>query len=374
MKILICEGSFSAGGAERVVCNLSNYLSANHTVKVVSLMNTPMAYDFNSCVDCQCIDKKSYKKNKSRFLNILNKITKNIGRLIKVNRIIKSFQPDIILSFLPEPSFIVLLLKKRNKIPTIISVRNDPKKEYESRIYYKLMKKLYPRADGVVFQTEDAKEYFNEIINCDTEIIPNPINPEFIIEPFQGIRKEIIVSVGRLQEQKNQKLLIEAFSKLPKKYDNYKLIIYGEGDLREELKNYIQLLNLSDRVFLPGVTKNIKEKLYDASLFVLSSAYEGMPNALMEAMTMGLPVISTNCPCGGPKFLIDNDNNGILVELNDTKALRDAMIRVLSDKKFANKLSRNASKIKDNLSPDKINLRWYNYIVKIYDSQKRERC
>lgn len=364
MKILICESNFSAGGAERVVCNLANYLSRNYEIKVLSLTKTNMAYKMDAKIECECIDKKDYKKTNNILLDVYNKINKNVIRIFKLNKQIKKYNPDIILSFLPEPSFFTLLLKKK-KIPVVISVRNDPKVEYKNRIYNFLMRKLYPKADGIVFQTEEAKNYFEGIVKCPTCVIPNPINPNFIEEPFTGKRKKQIVSVGRLTEQKNQKILIDAFYQLPMEYDDYKLIIYGEGDLRETLEEKIKKYKMEDRIFLPGVVKNVKEKIYDSSLFVMTSNYEGMPNALMEAMALGLPVISTDCPCGGPSFLIENNINGILINLNNIDELKLAMIKILSDQSYSKIISQNASKISEKLDPEKINNYWKNFIESV---------
>lgn len=364
MRIFICESHFSAGGAERVVANLANFLSKNHTVKVVSLTKSEMAYKIEKTIMTTCIDKKVYRTDVGKVKKVINKITKNSYRLYRLKKEIRDFDPDLILAFLPEPSFLTLFLKKKN-IPVVISVRNDPKIEYKSKGYHALMKWLYPRVDGIVFQTEEAKSYFKNIITCSTNVIPNPINPEFIRQPFNGIRTKNIVAVGRLSKQKNHKILIEAFSKLSKKFKDYNLIIYGEGELREELISLIKKKKLTDKVFLPGVQKDIKDKIYDASLFVMPSLYEGMPNALMEAMALGLPVISTDCPCGGPAFLIENGENGLLVKVNDISGLTKAMEKVLSDPKFSRKLSLGATKIAQTLSPDKINKEWESFLLQI---------
>ena len=260
-----------------------------------------------------------------------------------------------------------MILKSKFKIPIIISIRNDPKEEYKSNLYNRLMKKYYPQADAIVYQTEEAKNFFRNIIgnNVIQEIIPNPINEEFIERPYKGIRKKIIVTVGRLQEQKNHKLLIDAFEKVSNQIPDYKLVIYGDGNKKQELETYIKSKNLLDKVMLAGNTKEVKKHIYDASLFILSSDYEGMPNALMEAMALGLPVISTDCPCGGPKFLIDNGKNGILVKVKDVEAMSKAILKVLENKNYADYLSMNASKIAETLNPTKINNEWKKIIEKI---------
>ena len=298
-------------------------------------------------------------------------LKKNIKRLKKMNLLVKKIKPDIIISFLPEPSYRILFLKIFNpNIKVIVSVRNDPKVEYSSIKNRMIMKLLYPLADGFVFQTQEAKEYFSKKIQDKSVIIPNPINEEFICEPYTGKREKIIVTVGRLEKQKNHKMLIEAFSKLPEELNEYKLIIYGEGSLRPELEKQIKELNLLDRVFLPGQVDDIKNKIYKASLFVLSSNYEGMPNALMEAMALGIPCISTDCPCGGPRFLIKNGYNGYLVHINDIQDLHKTIQNVLH--KEQTEISKRANKIIVNLNPNKINKDWHEYVNKIIKGETNE--
>lgn len=364
LKILICISQLSAGGAERVVCNLANYLSLKNDVKVISLTQSDIAYSFSEKVDIEFIDQKKYLQKEGKIMKLYHKLSKNVMRIFRLKKQINLYNPTVILSFLPEPSFFTLFLK-RKKTPVIISVRNDPKVEYKNKIYYFLMKWLYPKSDGIVFQTEEASNYFKSFIKCKTTIIPNPINPSFISLPYNGVRKKNIVSVGRLSSQKNHKLLLRAFSNLPKKFSDYKLIIFGEGALRKDLLSEIEKLGLNNKVFLPGVKKNIKNEVYDASLFVLSSDYEGMPNALMEAMALGLPVISTNCPCGGPAFLIKNNINGVLIDVNNANQLTKAMAKILSDSAFSKKISYNASKISKTLNPSIINKKWENFIKSV---------
>lgn len=351
MKILFAIDTLGKGGAERVISNLANEFVNTDEVAIMTLRNVPIAYKL---------------KEEIKIINTENKDSNKIIREIKninnIKRKINEFSPDIIVTFLPAMTYRLMLANRKCRRKVIISVRNDPKMEYSNIIKKILMKILYSKANGFVFQTEEAKKFFSKKIQNKAIIIPNPINEDFIISPYDGIRKKEIVSVGRLEKQKNQELLINAFSKIDKKYDDYKLIIYGEGNLREELEKIIKKRKIQDRVTLPGKVDDIKNKIYESSLFVLSSDYEGMPNALMEAMALGLPVVSTDCPCGGPRFLINNEENGILVPVKDDDKLKIAIERVLGDEKFSKKIANNANKISDDLHPRKILERWKKYI------------
>lgn len=376
MNIIFVVNSMGKGGAERVITNLSTYLSKKHNVSIISIYNVQVEYRLDKKVNFYTLDENIYniydeqnEKNEQKS-TIIKKIKRFFQRIKKINQYKKDLNADIILTFMQKPSFLVLLSNILNKVPTIVSVRNDPKIEFKTKKDKTLMKLLYPKADGYVFQTKDAEEYFNDKIKGKSEIIPNPINPYFIEKSFEGERDKKIVSVGRLEYQKNQEMLIKAFSMLPKKYKDYKLIIYGEGRLRKQLEDLVKKLNIQERVLLPGNIEDVKEKIYRATMFVLSSRYEGMPNALMEAMALGLPVISTDCPCGGPRFLIQNNENGILVENENIKELENAMEKLLENQDFASKLGENANKIADTLNPEKINNLWEKYIKKVYSKSR----
>ena len=355
MKILFCLGSFTHGGAERVISNLVDSFSKEHDISIILTKKSEISYPLPS-LNLNYLDEDK---------KITNFIFKNIYRLKKLNKLIKEIQPDIIITFLPEPSYRVLFLKPFNKIPIIVSVRNDPKIEYHSKLNHLVMKILYRRADGFVFQTEEARKYFSKSIRDKSTIILNPLSKDFIIDEYLGEREKKIVNVGRLVPQKNHKLLIKAFSKLPKKFNEYKLLIYGVGPLHDELFEYIKSLDLENKVILMGEVSNIQEEIRNASLFVLSSDYEGLPNSLIEAMALGLPVISTNCPCGGPDILIKNQENGILVSTNDAKELSDNIKKILENSHLAAKLGKEARNIIVQTHPDKINKQWLDYIEKI---------
>lgn len=357
MNIMFCLGSMTKGGAERVIANLSNEFCQKDDICIVVTPPDEPMYELDKRIKFITLDRYEDKKS-----NILIRTTK---RIIRLRKIIKDINPDIIVSLLPEPTYRVMIAKMFLNKKTIISVRNDPNIEYNTFLKRLLVKLLYTKANGFIFQTTDAQKYFSEKIQKKSIVIPNPINEGFICEPYNGVREKIIVTVGRLVEQKNHKLLIDAFYEVQKKHREYILKIYGEGPLKKDLQEQINKLNLNEKIFLMGETNNIKEEIYKAYMFVLSSDYEGMPNALMEAMALGLPCVSTDCPSGGPKYLISDKENGLLFEVGNKEELIDSINLLIENKKLVSDIGCNANKIGINLNCKKINEQWIKYIQNV---------
>lgn len=366
MKILFNCLDLEKGGAQRVISVLANHFSTNNEVSILMLRQKNIRYEINKNISLFAVTKI---KKMTKLHTLLAKIS--IIKLIKMQLQIKKINPDIIISFLPEPSLKLMFLKKfngqLNKIPTIVSVRNDPSTEYKNKIINIVMRHLYQKAEKIVLQTDEAFLYFAKFFKKDKlAVIPNPVDYKFLIsKPYNGRRLEQIVNVGRLVTQKNQKLLIEAFLQVLTKYPHLKLLIYGSGPLERELKSYVKHLNLENKVFFKGEVDDIKTAILKAKMFVLSSDYEGMPNALMEAMALGIPCVSTNCPCGGPKYLIKNEENGLLVPIKDSNKLAIAMLKLLDDENLNNKISRNAFLTSKQYKPSKICSLWEKEIFKI---------
>lgn len=356
LNIVIFTMTLDKGGAERVISNLCNqYLAEKHKVTIITCIRALSQYPLNKKIQHLCID--TYPEEKQQ-----NKIIRFRRRRKKLKQVLDALSIDIMINILPEPSFLALSLKKKYSFPMIVSVRSDPAKEYGFLPYYLMMRRLYPMADGLIMQTEGAKNYFPQTIQKKSVIIPNPINVGAVRNPFEGERKKEIVAVGRLIKEKNYPLLIRAYQKVVKQFPEYKLIIYGDGELREKLENLIKNLGLKGKVILAGQKNDIFDRIYKSSLFVMTSNHEGMPNALMEAMALGLPVISTDCPCGGPAFLIKNKKNGLLIKTNHEEMLEKAMIKMLSDNVFADQLGRQANRIAEVLDSEKIYQKWGDYI------------
>jgi len=359
MRILFCLGGLNKGGAERVATNLCNYfIENNNEVEILITRLDDVAYEVNPKIKI-----KSLQETKKQ-----NIVKHNINIIKNMKKEVLSYKPDLIISFLKEPTGRILLLKKTckeiRKIPLIISVRADPNIVYKSLFNKTVVKLLYNKSDGYVFQTEEAKKFFNKKIQKKSIIIPNPVDEKFLIEPSKK-RNNNIVTLGRLTQQKNHKLLIDAFESLHKDYPKYRLIIYGEGPLESALKEYIETKNLSNNIQLAGVIDDVINNIYESKMFVLSSNYEGMPNSLMEAMSMGIPCISTKCDGGGAEFLIENGKNGLLVEKNDIEQMYNAMKKIVEDDELSKKISHDAHNRMKKISPKIINKQWIDYMKKI---------
>ena len=352
-KIMFYCYSLAAGGAERVISTLANKMVSDYSVEIDMLVNEEIAYTLDAKI------KLWYPLKIENQSNLKNKIINSL-KIIKYSNKIK---PQYIISFCPTMCFVACFSKifnyKLRKTKLIISERNNPSSEYKSFIMKKLANFLYSKADVIVFQTNDAMKFFNQKVQSKGVIIYNPINENFI----KNSKKSYdlvgsIVSVGRLENQKNHQLLINSFSNIVKKYPNYILKIYGVGSLRDDLEKFCKEKGIANNVFFLGKSKFLYKELINNDIFVLSSDYEGMPNALMEAMALGLPCISTDCPCGGPKEIIKNMKNGILIEVGNSEALTESMELLIKNDEIRKSIGNEGKKIANKCNSDAIIKEW----------------
>lgn len=219
----------------------------------------------------------------------------------------------------------------------------------------------YRIADGYVFQTPEATRMYNRRATRIGTVIANPIIDQLPDPQFDNLRKEI-VNTGRLCNQKDQATLIRAFNIFHKQHPDYKLIIYGSGEYKEKLLALIEELGLTDCAQIISGKTDISQRINGASIFVLSSKAEGMPNALIEAMSMGVLSISTDCPAYGSRMLVENNVNAVLVPIGDVKKMAEEMSRLISDKPLADRIRHNAVAIRERLEPEKTAKAWGDYI------------
>lgn len=356
MRITIFISALSGGGAERVACNLANYLaSQKHDVDILTMGEAiPAEPLLNEIREIPLIKDKERGSSAVDFLK----------RILRLRSYMKKENTDVYVVFLPRLTMLMSSFSNLTKAPIIMSERADPK-VYSEKVK-KALGKASAKVDGAVFQTIDAQEWYKPHLKGTAhKVIPNAINPSFIREPYEGEREKVIVGAGRLNEQKNFPLLISAFARIADKFPEYKLVIYGKGSLLESLKDLAKEKGVENRVEFPGFVSNMPETLERASMFVLSSDYEGMPNALMEAMAVGVPSVSTDCGGGGARFLIQDGENGLLVPQKDEEKMAEAMEKILSDKDFAEKISENGRKLQETLAPEKIYGEWEKFILKV---------
>lgn len=359
-KILFYIDSLHRGGAQRVMSNLVAYFSVNYNVILVNdFAPTDQKIDY----DVPDNIKKFYLRKSLDG----NPIIKNISRIIALRKIVIKENPEVVLSFLGNPNKRMLIATIGLKCRKVVSVRNEPSHEYgKGKLNQWIARKLFSLADGIVFQTQDAADYFQESVRKKSTIIMNPVGRRFY-QIVQVTPKKDVVTVGRFEAQKNHLLLLQAWNEIEKYFPSDKLVIYGDGPFRKKYEEYIQEQGLADRVILPGIVKDIPEKLASAKLFVLSSDFEGMPNALMEAMAVGMPVISTDCPCGGPRTLIQDPKQGCLVPCGDLDSLKNAMKELLESKEMRESKGRIAKKRAEVFAEDFIYEQWEDYLVKDID-------
>lgn len=353
-KILFYIDHRNRGGAQRVMVELANYFSALSDYKVVfatQIESSEKAFLLEERV------KEIVLKDDSNC----NFITKQMNRVKKLDRLCKEEKPDVIISFLIITNIISLLVGNKLDIPVLISVRNDPTHDH-SRLLHCLMRITYPKAAGWVFQTQMAKDYFEKWVNGESAVIVNPLSKDVLQEiqcgKITGENNNSIIAVGRLDCQKRHDLLIKAYYNACGTSSDTKLVIYGEGPLRQNLESMIESLGLQDKVFLPGVETNIVEKIRSAKMFVMSSDYEGMPNALLEAMAIGLPVVSTDCPCGGPRELIVNEHSGLLTKVGDEIMLSEKISYLLNNEDISKNLAENATYVRGKCDIQEIGKQW----------------
>ena len=242
-----------------------------------------------------------------------------------------------------------------NKI--IISDRNDPTERPKGKIKQFFRNLAFKQADVLILQTDDVRKYYIEKIKKDGVVIPNPINRK-LPDPYIGERRKTIVTASRLNKQKNLKLLIDAFSMIHEEYPEYILEIFGRGEEEESLKRYVSELNLKNSILLKGFSTDIYNDINDASMYVCSSDYEGISNSLLEALGLGIPTISTDCPVGGSRLLISHKENGMLVPIKDVTALHQSMKLLIECPEVAHQLSKKAVEVRDLYDIDRISRMW----------------
>lgn len=347
-------GTMRGGGAQRVVSVLSSYFAEKeYKVSIITTSDNICDYEISKKVQLCSLHAHTSLKG-----------IKQLVCFIKLMKHLKNGSYDYVVAFLPMTCIYVAACKVLGcKFKYIASERMDPKQDPDSMLLRRLRDWSYGVADGLVYQTEDAQNHFPSSWKKKSKIIYNPINTQ-IPTPYSGEREKRIVTAVRLEKQKNLEMLIEAFKIFNSKHPEYILEVYGKGTLKADLERRIREYGLENDFLLKGFANDIYERMRKASFFVLSSDYEGVSNSMLEALCIGLPVVSTDHPIGGAKMFIKHGENGYLTPVGDSAAFADAMDKFVSLDEYSKKqMSIQAQSIRSELHPQKVCEQWEAFIT-----------
>ena len=353
MKIAFFIEHIAGGGAERVLTNLANLFAEHgHDCVMITTLKRDDEYHLNAQVRRYVTEPHGYHGN--RYLG-------TIRRLCALRSVLKNEKPEYLISFLNSALYHGVLTTRGLRTKSVISVRNDPNFDYPNLVSRTLAKFILPLSEGAVFQTTDAQVWFPDRLRRKSTIIYNPIGREFYDTKYSPQDKSI-VAVGRLDPQKNYSFLIRAFAKFYEKHKDWILRIYGEGDQRELLQGLIGEYNLSGVISLCGRTNNVPSSIAKSAIYVMTSDFEGAPNALMEAMAVGMPCISSDCPCGGPRMLIDDGKNGFLYRIGDELTFIRKLANLADDEHTRLRMGMEAKVKAEGFTAERVYKAWYEYL------------
>ncbi len=353
-NIGLLTSTFERGGACRVLTNMANYWAARGvSVTLFSFENgsSPSYYPVDTRVRMVYLDLNSYSAN------LAESIFKNIKRLATIRQGVRRAGCQAVISFIDTANVRTLLALAGTGIPVIVSERIDPAHEPISPAWSWMRRWTYPLATRVVVQTRQAAAYFSHLPPGKVRVIPNPVVPLPSGGEAPTLDRPALLAVGRMYPQKGYDRMLRAFAQCSARYSDWTLHIAGDGPLWEELHRLARELGIADRVRFLGQVRDMGGALSQADAYVLSSVYEGFPNALCEAMGAGLPCVSADCP-SGPADIIVNGKNGLLVPNGDISALTGALDRLMGDQALRERLGREAALVAGTFAEDRVMKLW----------------
>lgn len=388
MKIIYLLASLGSGGAERVVSLLANRMCEDgHSIQIVCLKYNDVYYTLH---------------DKIKVVAATEHASNRIMELFWLRKYIQKEKPDVVIPFTEGVYCFTILALLGTRIPIIASERLDPAAMSLPRKFLKRL--LLPYADWLVVQTESIKAYFPKRIQKKTSVIYNPVNDEvfenprmdsrvqsskckgtasydysshdfchnsskqtsltdLVVPKIQSSKLNRIISVARLYPQKNQKMMIEAFAQIADEFPDWQLVIFGEGPLRSSLELIVKSLQLEGRVLLPGRTEHVVEELRKSKIFCLSSDYEGMSNSMIEAICVGLPIVTTNV--SGVKELVDDNINGFVVECGNVDRMCSALSSLMGNESLMNCFAQKSFERRRLFQMDVVNNKWNSLINQV---------
>lgn len=338
-KVLIIVPYLYDGGAERVASLWANYLAEddNYEVHLLNYYKLEKEYFLSSKVTRHAFFEHESEYKMHKFLRL-------IIDAHRIKKVVKEVKPDVVIPFSHVTCICASRGCKHEKTKVYHTIRNNPWLEPGSK-WIRVLRDHYIKKDKrLIVQNEEQLEYFSNFKKLEKYVVYNPINDKCLDlkkTKYGEIKK--IIAVGRLAPQKNYFVMLEAMKKVVENHKDVTLDIYGDGPLKDDIVNKINELGLENNVTLKGNSQNVYERLVESDLFLMTSDFEGFPNALLEAMVVGVPAISTDCKTG-PKDLIKHEETGLLAKTGDAEDIARKIEQLICDPKLAQKLAENAKK------------------------------
>lgn len=355
MKLTLVISSLSCGGAERVMSLMANYWAEKGwTVTILTFDDgrEPPFFDLHPAVIHRTLGIPSFS------VASVKSVLSSLKQLLILRQAIKKSTPQAVISFMDKVNVLTCLATLWLGLPTIVSERIPPAQYSIGKLWNALRHWTYPWTLGFVVQNPDVLAYFSAVVRKKGRVIPNPLVLPHDISMLEANRRtKTVIAMGRLDKQKGFDMLLKAFASIDQRPLEWSLVIWGEGEHRAELETLRDELGLQGRAFLPGRTRKPFEEMKQAHLFVLSSRFEGFPNVLCEAMACGLPVVSFDCP-NGPREIIRDGIDGVLVPPDDVDALAAVMARLMNDPSTCGRLASRATEVVKRFGLEKIMRTW----------------
>lgn len=380
MRITLTIPSLLCGGAERAASNMSNYWSERGWIVTILTLNQPDQppfYDLDpnvTHVDIQyhrdpglAAPSRLLQQWLSTILEDCSEderviLEKESAGLHRLRRSIMATRPQAVISLEELTNIRVLLACSGLAVPVIVSERGDPGHRLPGHERWAtLHSRVYPSAAFLVTLTQEVSSHYRSEMGNRVRVIPNMVLPPPVLTRKPGSTghnsAKVVIAMGRLSPVKRFDSLLRAFALIASRHLSWSLEIWGDGPLRPDLEELASELGIAERVKFPGFTAWPYDALSRGDLFVMSSDFEGFPNALCEAMAIGLPVVSFDCP-SGPRNIIREGTDGVLVPPANVPALAAILDNLMSTDAERSRLAAKAPEVVERFSSEKVMTMW----------------
>lgn len=361
MKILFFNTNIGYGGASKMMAEVANNLSRSHEVVLLTFRDDrilqPLAPGVKHVHDTLCVGKI--------------KVLRNLGQICALRKYLKQEKFDLAIAFLHPSHYMLTLAAKGTKTKVLLSERGDPySRATNGGVFVHVVEKVIQGADAYVFQSNGAKDAYPPKCREKGRVIVNALPEKDLPRHCPETAEKVIVHVARMELiQKRQDIMLRAFARFLESHPGYVLRFLGDGPEEETMKQLAQELGIAESVEFLGACKNVPQLIAQAQMFVLTSDYEGIPNALLEAMAVGLPCISTDCSPGGARMVIEDDQNGFIVPCGEIEPLADRMCRLADDADIRRRFSEKALASLGKFDQKVVNAQWEEFIGQIGETK-----